>query len=42
MALYPDRRPIAVKEHANQLVPSMLMLFDGLNRAYTSKFETHF
>lgn len=41
MALSPDR-PIAVKEHANQLVPSMLMLFDGLNRAYTSKYEKHF
>ncbi|KAL5234872.1 hypothetical protein ACI65C_002282 [Semiaphis heraclei] len=36
MALSPDR-PIAVKEHANQLVPSMLMLFDGLNRAYTTR-----
>lgn len=35
MALSPNR-PIAVNEHANQIVPSMLMLFDGLNRAYNS------
>lgn len=39
MALSPNR-PIAVNEHANQIVPSMLMLFDGLNRAYTSKYKT--
>lgn len=36
MSLSPNR-PIAVNEHANQIVPSMLMLFDGLNRAYNSK-----
>lgn len=36
MALSPNR-PIAVNEHATQIVPSMLMLFDGLNRAYNSK-----
>jgi hypothetical protein len=36
MALSPNR-PIAVNEHATQIVPSMLMLFDGLNRAYSSK-----
>ncbi|XP_001946207.1 importin-7 isoform X2 [Acyrthosiphon pisum] len=36
MALSPNR-PIAVNEHANQIVPSMLMLFDGLNRAYTNR-----
>jgi len=37
MALSPNR-PIAVNEHATQIVPSMLMLFDGLNRAYSSKY----
>ncbi|KAL4091262.1 hypothetical protein QTP88_025979 [Uroleucon formosanum] len=36
MAL-PPNRPIAVNEHANQFVPSMLMLFDGLKRAYISQ-----
>lgn len=36
MALSPNR-PIAVNEHATQIVPSMLMLFDGLNRAYNCK-----
>ncbi|XP_015370689.1 PREDICTED: importin-7 isoform X2 [Diuraphis noxia] len=36
MALSPNR-PIAVNEHADQIVPSMLMLFDGLNRAYTNR-----
>lgn len=35
MSLSPNR-PIAVNEHATQIVPSMLMLFDGLNRAYNS------
>lgn len=34
----PPNRPIAVNEHAPQIVPSMLMLFDGLNRAYSSKY----
>jgi importin-7 len=38
MALSPNR-PIAVNEHANQIVPSMLMLFDGLNRAYSSMYK---
>lgn len=38
MALSPNR-PIAVNEHANQIVPSMLMLFDGLNRAYSSEYN---
>lgn len=38
MALSPNR-PIAVNEHATQIVPSMLMLFDGLNRAYSSKYK---
>lgn len=38
MSLSPNR-PIAVNEHANQIVPSMLMLFDGLNRAYNSKHD---
>jgi len=41
MALSPNR-PIAVNEHANQIVPSMLMLFDGLNRAYTSEYMNPF
>ncbi|CAH1736251.1 importin-7 isoform X1 [Aphis gossypii] len=36
MALSPNR-PIAVNEHATQIVPSMLMLFDGLNRAYSNR-----
>ncbi|XP_022160682.1 importin-7 isoform X3 [Myzus persicae] len=40
MALSPNR-PIAVNEHANQIVPSMLMLFDGLNRAYTNRDNQH-
>ncbi|XP_025407718.1 importin-7 isoform X2 [Sipha flava] len=39
MALSPNR-PIAVNEHATQIVPSMLMLFDGLNRAYNNKDAT--
>lgn len=38
MALSPNR-PIAVNEHATQIVPSMLMLFDGLNRAYNCEHE---
>lgn len=33
----PSNRPIAVNEYATQIVPSMLMLFDGLNRAYNRK-----
>jgi len=41
MALSPNR-PIAVNEHATQIVPSMLMLFDGLNRAYTSEYNNFF
>ncbi|XP_060853016.1 importin-7 [Rhopalosiphum padi] len=40
MALSPNR-PIAVNEHANQIVPSMLMLFDGLNRAYSNRDNPH-
>ncbi|XP_050524127.1 importin-7 [Daktulosphaira vitifoliae] len=39
MALTPNR-PVAVNEHVTQIVPSMLMLFDGLNRAYNSKDTT--
>lgn len=41
MAL-PPNRPIAVNEHANQFVPSMLMLFDGLKRAYICKYKNPF
>ncbi|VVC45335.1 Armadillo-type fold,Armadillo-like helical,Importin-beta, N-terminal domain [Cinara cedri] len=33
----PPNRPIAVSEHAPQIVPSMLMLFDGLKRAYMNR-----
>jgi len=41
ISLSPNR-PIAVNQHANQIVPSMLMLFEGLNRAYNSKHYINF
>lgn len=30
-------RPAAVNECAQQVIPSLILLFDGLNRAYASK-----
>ncbi|CAG2170636.1 unnamed protein product [Oppiella nova] len=37
MALDSTKRPQALTEMANQLVPSLLLLFDGLREAYKSK-----
>lgn len=30
-------RPIAVNECATQIIPSLILLFDGLKRAYAAK-----
>ncbi|XP_075230091.1 importin-7 msk [Lycorma delicatula] len=33
------QRPVAVNECASQIVPSLILLFDGLKRAYTAKAQ---
>lgn len=42
MALDNNRRPAALQEKASQLVPSIILLFEGLKEAYKSKAENEY
>ena len=42
MALDTTRRPAALQEKATQLVPSIILLFEGLKEAYKSKAENEY
>ncbi|XP_054164898.1 importin-7-like isoform X2 [Oppia nitens] len=42
MSLEVNKRPQALNDLANQLMPSLLLLFDGLKEAYKSKAENEY